>query len=81
MDTSYLAGDLKGGLQKKLAGFDPDVVGISITAVTSDTPDSEPHQRANLHRSKVLTVGDSPLLAAGSFNLNSEQSMWTNGQR
>jgi radical SAM superfamily enzyme YgiQ (UPF0313 family) len=38
---SYLIGDLKGELQKKLAGFNPDVVGISITAVTSDTPDSE----------------------------------------
>jgi radical SAM superfamily enzyme YgiQ (UPF0313 family) len=38
---AYLAGDLSGELQKKLAGFDPEVVGISITAVTSDILDSE----------------------------------------
>jgi radical SAM superfamily enzyme YgiQ (UPF0313 family) len=38
---SYLTGDWKGALQKRLNGFDPDVVGISITAVTGDTPDNK----------------------------------------
>lgn len=38
---SYLAGDLEPELRKKLIEFNPDVAGISITAVVSDTPDSE----------------------------------------
>lgn len=38
---SYLAHDLSGELLRKLAAFEPDIVGISITAVTSDIPDSE----------------------------------------
>jgi hypothetical protein len=38
---AYLADDLSAELQIKLVGFDPEVVGISITAVTSDILDSE----------------------------------------
>jgi radical SAM superfamily enzyme YgiQ (UPF0313 family) len=37
----YLAGDLGGELGEKLLEFEPDVVGISITAVTSDVVDPE----------------------------------------
>jgi radical SAM superfamily enzyme YgiQ (UPF0313 family) len=37
----YLAGDLSGELQRRLAEFEPDVVGVSITAVTSDIVDEE----------------------------------------
>jgi radical SAM superfamily enzyme YgiQ (UPF0313 family) len=37
----YLADDLRGQLADKLIDFEPDVLGVSITAVTSDVLDSE----------------------------------------
>jgi radical SAM superfamily enzyme YgiQ (UPF0313 family) len=35
----FLAGDLTGELKEKLAAFDPDIAGLSITTVTGDVPD------------------------------------------
>jgi radical SAM superfamily enzyme YgiQ (UPF0313 family) len=83
---SYLAEDLSGELLKKLAMFEPDVVGISITAVTSDIPDSESEFRTKYvdQRPKIKRIVEtirqhsSTCIVLGGSGFNYYAENWLN---
>ena len=79
---SYLAGDVSLELVEKLTEFKPDIVGISITAVTSDIPDSKSEFRTKYvdHRPKIKRIvetvkqhsGAGIVLGGSGFNYYAE---------